>query len=1096
MVKNINELISIRKNWIIANRENNFEDGIKNLLSNMYPDEAHFIYELLQNAEDKKAKHVYFKMTKDELIFEHDGGLYDKAQLFTLKDIESITGIGTSTKKDDNTAIGKFGIGFKAVFAYTETPQIFSGDYSFEINDLVVPRLIECQLNLKEGITRFVFPFNSKTKNIKDTLFEIRKGLINIKDNTLLFLKNIESISYELDDLRKGEFLRIDEKDNQVTLLGKSNEETHWLRFDKQIKVEDEEDSKIKSCTINIAFKLNESSNGCKEIIPTDSGVSIFFPAEKEVSNLKFIINAPFASTIARDSVRNCKSNKLLINELSLFIKEVLQKIADYGYMCMNFFKVLPNDSDDIPEIYRPIFESIYEEYESKPYFITQTNELDYLKNVVKAYRAVVYELFSDENINEILNKKDLKWLKNPSLDNSPESRFLNMFPIKQLRVYDLLSKKNTYLLEIIETKDNKWFYKLFKQLFKECSDFEDINVYNLSDFPFIPTLSNGLCLPRDVYYSRQEFESVSSNIISNEVFTNKTKDDNKIRIDEDVIRILEKLGVKEFDSKAKIEIILNKYKDTKNITDEQNILDIRELIELSYNYLNHNSNYWGKKDVIGLIKNTKCMQGKNGHYYSLNNMILGKPYKESFYELLKEKVNIGKEIISEKYDVSEDKFFKNKIIYVCKELNVLTDLEICEDYGGGPIGKDYYIPLLQEALNAKDIVISVYIWNFLANINIAYYSKHKELGCIYDSNFVSKLRDNLWLPDIKNNFCKPCDIYVEDLPKEFTKKNILDLVNVLNIKSRSESNKKLEEDLLDNNIDSLSVSDIAKMNEIAKVDPQAIFEFIQKHDPFNEERRTNKNIEDAKNSKEISYETKEYSHRKSETIIDAKPYLKNLYYMSDRDYMVCQICKKNMPFKTKKGFWYFEDIEMFKSDLVCKANESTHICLCPTCSAKYKEYIKNNEAQQLEIINEILYKKRKDINSIDIKMDKEYSISFKNKHYFDLKIKLPQLLNNEIKENLDNDQKMKMQQGILNKETVHDGFINAEWTEINNQDILRIGYCGLSYIMFVDYKTGVEYFEKITKEIFNKLSKDINNIEENITNLKDSHFVAIYKIK
>ena len=110
MVKDIYELISIRKNWISINRENNFENGIKNLLSNMYPDEAHFIYELLQNAEDKKAKHVYFKLTKKNLIFEHDAGVYDKTQLFTLKDIESITGIGTSTKRDDNTTIGKFGV--------------------------------------------------------------------------------------------------------------------------------------------------------------------------------------------------------------------------------------------------------------------------------------------------------------------------------------------------------------------------------------------------------------------------------------------------------------------------------------------------------------------------------------------------------------------------------------------------------------------------------------------------------------------------------------------------------------------------------------------------------------------------------------------------------------------------------------------------------------------------------------------------------------------------------------------------------------------------------------------------------------------------
>ncbi len=1098
MVKDIYELISIRKNWISINRENNFENGIKNLLSNMYPDEAHFIYELLQNAEDKKAKHVYFKLTKENLIFEHDGGVYDKTQLFTLKDIESITGIGTSTKRDDNTTIGKFGVGFKAVFAYTETPQIYSGEYSFEINDLVVPKLIDKCLDVKEGITRFIFPLNSKTKDINDILSEIRNGLTNIKDNTLLFLKNIESISYELDNGSKGEFLRIDEKDNKVTLLGKNNEETYWLRFDKKISIDDEEDNKIKDCTINIAFKLKKIDEHTKEIIPTNSGVSIFFPAEKEVSNLRFILNAPFASTIARDSVRNCKSNRLLIKELAIFIKEVLHKISEYGYMQMSFLKVLPNNDDDIPEMYMPILESIYEEYETQPYFITQSNELEYLKNVVKAYRAVIYELFSDDDINKILNKNNLRWLKNPSLDNSPESKFLSMFNIKKLTVYDLLSKKNTHLLNILKTKDNKWFYKLFKQLFKEENELENLNLYFLRDFAFIPTISKNLCLPSDTYYSRHEIEIQNINIISPEIFSFSytTKDNKKIVIDEDIIHILERLGVKEFDVKAKVEIILNKYKKNEIISDEQNIKDVRELIELSYNCFNH-GNYLTERDIISLIERTKCIQGKNGKYYSLDNMVLGKPYKESFYEILRDRVNFGKEIISDKYNVPEDKFFKDKVISVCNKVGTLSDLKIDEYGGRGPIGKDYYIPLLQEALNAQDLIISASIWNFLAGKNnISFYAEHKEHGSPHDSDFVSKLRQNSWLPNNNNDFFKPEDICIEDLPDEFIKKNILELVSILNIKSKGEVNKRLEESLVENNIKKLSVHDIQKLDAIAQKYPQKFNEFIQENDSFDEERRETINIEEAKNAKKIAYEKKEYSHRKTDTIVDAKPYLKNLYYLRDRDYMVCQICKRNMPFKKKDGNWYFEDVEMFKSNLVEKADVSTHISLCPTCSAKYKEYIKNNESQQLEIINEILYNKNKNKDEIKIYMDAQYFIIFKNKHFFDLKTKLPQLLNASIKVDLENEQKIKSLQSTLIKEDVHDSFINAEWYDIKNQNIIRIGYDKFRCVLFIDYNTGIEYVEKITKDIFNELTKNTTDIENYVSKLKDTRFSGIYKIK
>ena len=48
----IKELAEKRRKWVEANRENGFEAGLKHLLTDLYPDNAHFVYELLQNAED------------------------------------------------------------------------------------------------------------------------------------------------------------------------------------------------------------------------------------------------------------------------------------------------------------------------------------------------------------------------------------------------------------------------------------------------------------------------------------------------------------------------------------------------------------------------------------------------------------------------------------------------------------------------------------------------------------------------------------------------------------------------------------------------------------------------------------------------------------------------------------------------------------------------------------------------------------------------------------------------------------------------------------------------------------------------------------
>ena len=56
-----------RRNWVEANRENNFEQGINHLLIALYPDKAHFIYELLQNAEDAQATEIAFCLTSEKL---------------------------------------------------------------------------------------------------------------------------------------------------------------------------------------------------------------------------------------------------------------------------------------------------------------------------------------------------------------------------------------------------------------------------------------------------------------------------------------------------------------------------------------------------------------------------------------------------------------------------------------------------------------------------------------------------------------------------------------------------------------------------------------------------------------------------------------------------------------------------------------------------------------------------------------------------------------------------------------------------------------------------------------------------------------------
>ncbi|MDD3077445.1 MAG: hypothetical protein PHE44_12970, partial [Proteiniphilum sp.] len=82
-----------------------YGEGTRHLafLGRLYPDRTHFIYELLQNAEDVKATSVKFSLHSGRLEFEHNGRLFNEA------DVRGICGVGEGTKTEDLTLIGKFG---------------------------------------------------------------------------------------------------------------------------------------------------------------------------------------------------------------------------------------------------------------------------------------------------------------------------------------------------------------------------------------------------------------------------------------------------------------------------------------------------------------------------------------------------------------------------------------------------------------------------------------------------------------------------------------------------------------------------------------------------------------------------------------------------------------------------------------------------------------------------------------------------------------------------------------------------------------------------------------------------------------------------
>ena len=207
-LKYYKSLYEKRKNWTKTLLDYEAR-GVWVTIIDKYTDPVHFIYELLQNADDANASKVFIRLEKDGFIFKHNGTTH-----FTISDPEkaeeddkkgryghlnSLTGIGSSTKPADaeKNKIGKFGIGFKSVFKYTDHPHVYDDIICFALYDYVVPELINKDHPLrKSGETLFYLPFDKAKYSKKQAYSEIEEKLKTL-DNPILFLHNIQEIKWE-----------------------------------------------------------------------------------------------------------------------------------------------------------------------------------------------------------------------------------------------------------------------------------------------------------------------------------------------------------------------------------------------------------------------------------------------------------------------------------------------------------------------------------------------------------------------------------------------------------------------------------------------------------------------------------------------------------------------------------------------------------------------------------------------------------------------------------------------------------------------------------------------------------------------------------
>ena len=406
--------------------------GVKKSVVEKYTDQAHFIYELLQNADDAKATAARFILRSDRLMFAHNGtrrfSLSDPAteeqdqENGTLGDINAISAVGGSNKNDSAT-IGKFGIGFKAVFQYTATPHIYDPDVFFKIERLIVPILLSSDdAERRSDETLFVFPFDHDKRSAKEAFEDISEKLRSL-EYPLLFLTNLKDIEFDIsgtiglygkvvDESQEfgntiAELIRLTQND------GENHEELYdsvlWL-FTRKSK---------KGQRYSVGFFLDEEGH----LIPKFQTAFCFFPT-KVFTGLNFIIHAPFLLTDNREGIYAGDQYNIsmisLLAELasdSLVYLKLLGQSKSLQFIDDNIFDIIPYDESKFGDVaskniisFKPFFTKMKEAFLSHAIVPTANGNIK-ADNAYWAAVPQVAELFSDEQLARLVRNENAKWV-------------------------------------------------------------------------------------------------------------------------------------------------------------------------------------------------------------------------------------------------------------------------------------------------------------------------------------------------------------------------------------------------------------------------------------------------------------------------------------------------------------------------------------------------------------------------------------------------------------------------------------------------------------------------------------------------------------
>ena len=752
------------------------------LLANLYGDRTHFLYELLQNAEDAGATTITFNLSRTALEVQHDGRPFDE------RDVRGICGIVAGAKRDDLTTIGRFGIGFKSVYAYTRLPEVHSGAEHFAIENYVHPKGAAPRA-VPSGETLLVFPFNRVDATPEAAFGEISDRLRTLGSRTLLFLRNLNEITWQTHGEVSGAYLRETREEGSarwVTLIGETDRtsvDEQWLVYNRSVAT-----STAYPLFVEIAFRINRDRKTNRDaILPVrGSKLVVFFPTEKE-THLGYVINGPYRTTPARDNIPAEDSwNRELIQSTATLTAAVLPDLRYRGLLTGRSLEALPIRESDFPKgsMFRPVFEAVSDAFQHQRLLPTHDGP------PTPASRARVTR---SSAIRELLNPDQLTQLFQPgiplhfvtgdvSVDRTPDV-WQYMRQVLKIAEIDPESIARQFTEHFIQGQSDEWVAAFYRFLSTQEALWRkprwDGDRSPLRDKPFI-RLEGGRHVPP---FGEGE---VPNAYLTTGNLRNMSIVRRCISADETAYQFLTRLGLGEPDIVAVVvEHVLPKYIGDGDRPDLAEHLQDVESVACALSTASA-----ARRDQLRqFLRESQFFRCSNaatgGHALARpGTLYIRTPKIEAYFHGNGDVFfldNIYSKLRDELSSLGLSKEPRVQTIHPDGAGNVVYKA-VWGHHKRGIAGFDPSFALdgLKHALSHPTPDVSVYIWNELLRPNSRHVSGEIEESTRQTfesptrrrvvSKFGRLVRDATWLPDTSGTFHKPSEIELTDLPAEFVR--------------------------------------------------------------------------------------------------------------------------------------------------------------------------------------------------------------------------------------------------------------------------------------------------------------------------------------